>query len=1798
MSASSIPLKIKNSNGDLQEFTPAQENYLAYAVGQVLAEASAGDVGDISLTDGNSIGSFTDAYYNEPAGTHPLSNLTTTTTTTTLKQVAGPADESGADFTRPVGYYENGPNPGFYEMVDADLDNLAGRVLGNMAQNNYTGTFKLAKTSPGADYSIFIENAFSDTHGNGTVENYNIYQRVTMPAVDAHRPMAVCYDDNASVAVNLSDVSSLNLYQGQDTVITAAPTSALTSVTGTSLLISGNKTISDASPSSHSLTLNGDVSVVSDSPYANTSMSFDGSGDYISIADHDDFNFGSGDFTVEMWINAATQSTNWPGIFSGSDYNAAGSASLRFDNVGHDNKLFLYTNGLGDPALTTTNTLSHNTWHHIALVRSGTSLSFYVNGTQDGTTTISSGQTFDFSVGEFRIGRGFDVDGGNAYFAGKIADVRAIKGSAVVPTAAPTWSFSEVVSGSNYIVVGSRFDDDNGSGSGSIYVYDSTDLSAAPIKLTAFDGAGGDQFGDQFGTSVVVTNDIIVVGAHRNADAGYNAGAIYVYDLSDLSAQPTKLTAFDANGNEQFGQYLAASSDLIVVGAPIDDDNGAGSGSVYVYDANNLSAQPTKLTAFDGVGDDRFGQAVAVTSDKVIVGSPFDDDNGSSSGSVYVYDATDLSAQPTKLTAVDGAVGDQFGQAVAGSSDHIVIGARYNDDNGMNSGSAYVYDANDLSAQPTKLTAYDGAAHDSFGSALAVIADNIFVGSYQDDDNGSASGSVYVYDANNLSAQPTKLTAFDGATEDYFGHSIAATSNKIIIGAYQDNGQPGAVYVYNASDLSATPTKLIPADGAAGDYFGYSVSAISPVSALNDITVTQSDNVFTVTPGSTATSFTLQFSNGSTIKNVDFAVSTNQRFDGFKEMTDAQIKYTLGQRVKSLRATAGAIGSYQLRSSAQGAPIMPGTWLSAGTATNTRRTLVDVGYTRTRNSSYVRSRVSAYTRDRISTFTRNSVASFARTFTGDYTGEYSRGFTGNYSRDFVGNYSRTRTSTFDGTYTRGRLSTFAADYVRSRVSTYDGTFSRNRISTYSRESTRSRNSAYSQVFSRTRASAFIADYTRARTSTYEGTFARDRISSYVDTYTRTRPSTFAGNFTTTRTSTYDGTFSRVRNSSYTGTYSRDRVSSYAGTYTRERASTYTGEYTRARTSTFDGTFSQLRTSSFSDTYARTRTSTYDGTYARTRTSTYDGTYARTRVSSYVQDYTRTRNSTFSATYTRERTSSYSGEFTRNRTSTFDGTFSRTRNSSYSGTFSRTRVSSYIDTYSRARISTYSGTFARNRISSYSDTYARTRNSIYTGQYTRARTSTFDGTFSRVRNSAYAADYTRTRTSVYGATYSRVRASAYTRTRLTAFTNSYSGTFSRARVSVYTRDRVTNFAGIFARTRTSAYTRGRVSTYSGTYARARTSVYSAAYSRTRVSSYTGTYAGTFSRTRISAYSDTYSRSRNSVYTRTSARTRNSSYSADYTRTRVTDYTRNRVTNFAGVFSRARVSTYARTRTSVYSAAYSRDRVSSYVRATRTANYTGNFVGNYSRNFAGNYSRNFVGNYSRGFAGNFVGNYARVSTIVSSRTRYSAYARTSTRTRASAYTRDRVTNFAGNFVGNYSRNFAGDFVGNYSRTFVGDYTGNYTGNYATTFTGDFVGNYSRAFAGNYAGDYTGNYTTTFTGDFVGNYARNFVGDYVGNFVGNYARAFAGNFAGNYTGNYATTFTGDFVGNYSRGFAGNFAGNYVGEYARTSTRTSTRVLPYTRSLSFTGDFVGNYARNYSANYTRTPAYTRTLYYAGDFV
>ena len=121
--------------------------------------------------------------------------------------------------------------------------------------------------------------------------------------------------------------------------------------------------------------------------------------------------------------------------------------------------------------------------------------------------------------------------------------------------------------------------------------------------------------------------------------------------------------------------------------------------------------------------------------------------NAASSGSAYIFkrDGTSWSQQQ-KLTASDGAAGDDFGRSVSISGDYAIIGAYGDDDKGTNSGSAYIFKWNGTGwVQQQKLTASDGAANDWFGHSVSISGDYAIIGADDDDDKGSSSGSAYIF---------------------------------------------------------------------------------------------------------------------------------------------------------------------------------------------------------------------------------------------------------------------------------------------------------------------------------------------------------------------------------------------------------------------------------------------------------------------------------------------------------------------------------------------------------------------------------------------------------------------------------------------------------------------------------------------------------------------------------------------------------------------------------------------------------------------------------------------------------------------------------------------------------------------------------------------------------------------------------------------------------------------------------------------------------------------------------------------
>ncbi|MGQ0700513.1 MAG: Calx-beta domain-containing protein [Panacagrimonas sp.] len=355
-------------------------------------------------------------------------------------------------------------------------------------------------------------------------------------------------------------------------------------------------------------------------------------------------------------------------------------------------------------------------------------------------------------------------------------------------------------------------------------------------KLVAADSAKG----DFFGYSVAVSGDTAVMGAFQDeVGANFFQGSAYVFVRSGMSwTQQAKLIAADGAALDRFGISVSVSGDTTVVGAYPDNFGGNGNqGSAYVFVRSGTSwTQQAKLVAADGAAGDEFGISVAMSGDTAVVGAHQDEVGANFlQGSAYVFVRNGTSwTQQQKLVAADGAEFDGFGISVALSGDTVVAGAD-GDNVGANGsqGSAYVFVRSGVSwMQQAKLIAADGAVEDFFGYSVTVSGDTAVVGAYSDEVGANFSqGSAYVFvRSGTIWTQQAKLLAADGAAFQEFGSSVALSGNTAVVGVFRDdigaNSDQGSAYVFVRSGASWTQqAKLIAADGAAGDLFGFSVAA-------------------------------------------------------------------------------------------------------------------------------------------------------------------------------------------------------------------------------------------------------------------------------------------------------------------------------------------------------------------------------------------------------------------------------------------------------------------------------------------------------------------------------------------------------------------------------------------------------------------------------------------------------------------------------------------------------------------------------------------------------------------------------------------------------------------------------------------------------------------------------------------------------------------------------------------------------------------------------------------------------------
>lgn len=303
-------------------------------------------------------------------------------------------------------------------------------------------------------------------------------------------------------------------------------------------------------------------------------------------------------------------------------------------------------------------------------------------------------------------------------------------------------------------------------------------------KLTASDASDYDFFGN----SVNIYEQYVIIGA---SGAG-NIGAAYIFKFDGNNwNELQKLTSSNGVLYDQFGSSVAINDSYAVVGA---QNAQTLKGAVYVYERNGNSwVNEEMLTG--NLYASSFGCAVDIDEEAIIIGAC---DN--SYAYVFMLDGN-VWTMTAELEDVNGSIYDEFGATVAIDGNYAVVGATHHQNGNGATGAAYVYKCQGSNwVEEQKIIAEDGELDDHFG-IVSMYGNTIIVGAYHDDDYGLDAGSAYRYQKEGTVWQfKEKLFASDGFAGDEFGSSIAVYSDVIVAGApdNNDNGSnSGSAYVFN-----------------------------------------------------------------------------------------------------------------------------------------------------------------------------------------------------------------------------------------------------------------------------------------------------------------------------------------------------------------------------------------------------------------------------------------------------------------------------------------------------------------------------------------------------------------------------------------------------------------------------------------------------------------------------------------------------------------------------------------------------------------------------------------------------------------------------------------------------------------------------------------------------------------------------------------------------------------------------------------------------------------------------------------
>jgi FG-GAP repeat len=295
---------------------------------------------------------------------------------------------------------------------------------------------------------------------------------------------------------------------------------------------------------------------------------------------------------------------------------------------------------------------------------------------------------------------------------------------------------ASVTSLGSWVAVGAPHAATSGPHAGAVYLFD----AASGANLRTFTNPSPEA-GQLFGSSLGAAGLGLLAGTPLYDGQAPGSGAMYLFD----GASGELVRAFrnpNPDDYDLFGQALAGVGSNVVIGAPFDDTAAANGGAVYIFDPAQRSPIATFTSPHARAGD-FFGSALATSGSWVFVGAPFDDSAGPDAGAVYMFDANTgalLRMFSDPAVNVDG----RFGSAVAVRGDRLLVGAPFADTTAQDAGMAYLFDAGSGALLETFENPTPSAG-DQFGGALAVLGGRVAIGSWLDDTAAPDAGALYIY---------------------------------------------------------------------------------------------------------------------------------------------------------------------------------------------------------------------------------------------------------------------------------------------------------------------------------------------------------------------------------------------------------------------------------------------------------------------------------------------------------------------------------------------------------------------------------------------------------------------------------------------------------------------------------------------------------------------------------------------------------------------------------------------------------------------------------------------------------------------------------------------------------------------------------------------------------------------------------------------------------------------------------------------------------------------------------------------